>query len=290
VSTAQQFAPGLIQPPVDVEENRLYEDFNSSVRDADFVGVKIGDVNASAQPNSLTPSMERRTGEVIALQIEEGMYRAGEQMSVEINAANFQEVVGYQFTFEFDNSRLDFAGFESGVLEVTDKNFGFHMTSEGVITTSWNSMKAENVSEDEVLFVLNFTVRSDIRATDAFRLSDRVTKTEAYRMGGEVLDLDLIFTRDGQAITTDVFALYQNQPNPFNGQTIIGFVLPADMDAEMSIFDVTGRLIHVISGEYAAGYNEIRLLENDLPASGVYYYQLEAEGYSATKRMVLTGN
>ncbi|TVQ48663.1 MAG: T9SS C-terminal target domain-containing protein [Saprospirales bacterium] len=290
VSTDQQFAPGLIQPPANIEEDRVYEDFNASVRGADFVGVKIGDVNGSAQPNSLSPSIERRTGEVIALQIEEGMYRTGEQISVEINAANFHEIVGYQFTFEFDNSRLDFAGFESGVLEVTDNNFGFQMSSEGVITTSWNSMKAENASEDDVLFVLNFTVRSDIRATDAFRLSNRITKTEAYRMGGEILDMDLRFTRDGQIVERDVFALYQNQPNPFNGQTIIGFVLPADMEAEMSIFDVTGRLIYVISGEYAAGYNEIRLLENDLPASGVYYYQLEAEGYSATKRMVLTGN
>jgi len=290
VSTDQQFAPGMIHPPVDIEEDRLYEDFNGSIRDADFIGVKIGDVNGSAQPNSLTPSMERRTGEVIALQIEEGLYRSGDQISVEITAANFREVIGYQFTMEFDNSGLEFAGFESGVLEVTDNNFGFHMTSEGVITTSWNSMKSESVNDAEVLFVLNFAVRSDIRATDAFRLSDRVTRSEAYRKGGEIMEMDLIFTRDGQAITTDVFALYQNQPNPFNGQTIIGFVLPADMEAEMSIFDVTGRLIHVISGEYGAGYNEIRLLENDLPASGVYYYQLEVEGYSATKRMVLTGN
>jgi len=54
------------------------------------------------------------------------------------------------------------------------------------------------------------------------------------------------------------------------------------MDARVTVFDMTGRIIKIVKGEYEAGYNEIELLQQDLGTSGVLYYRLDAGDLSAT--------
>jgi hypothetical protein len=82
------------------------------------------------------------------------------------------------------------------------------------------------------------------------------------------------------------FALYQNEPNPFKAFTIIGFDLPEAMNGSITVYDVSGRVLKVIEGSYAKGYNEEKLVRKDIAASGVMYYQFDSEKYSATKKMI----
>jgi len=115
-------------------------------------------------------------------------------------------------------------------------------------------------------------------------MSDLVTPAEAYSADGEVMDVRLAFRgidEEGD------FALYQNKPNPWDGFTSIGFVLPQDADAVLTIYDVAGKEIYRTSGSYAAGYNSIVISQKELPNAGVMYYKLESGGYSASKKMVL---
>jgi hypothetical protein len=83
------------------------------------------------------------------------------------------------------------------------------------------------------------------------------------------------------------FALEQNQPNPFRNETVIGFTLPDAMPAHLSIFDVTGRLMKRVEGDFPQGYNQVTIDGDDLRSRGVLYYQLETRDYLATKKMVL---
>ena len=64
--------------------------------------------------------------------------------------------------------------------------------------------------------------------------------------------------------------------------TKVGFTLPEAMDAKLTVFDMTGRVIKIVEGAYEAGYNEIELLQQDLGTSGVLYYRLDAGDLSAT--------
>src|SRR5690606_15265416 len=82
------------------------------------------------------------------------------------------------------------------------------------------------------------------------------------------------------------FVLYQNRPNPFEGYTVIGFELPEDTNARLIIYDVTGKALQEIKGDYSRGYNEVIITPEQFPATGVLYYQLETDQYVATKRMV----
>ncbi len=84
-----------------------------------------------------------------------------------------------------------------------------------------------------------------------------------------------------------------NHPNPFNPQTIISFVLPSEMAVSLYVYDVSGRLVHVLVEDAMAprGRNEVIWKGRDqsgrqLP-SGTYFYRLETEGFVETKRMTL---
>jgi hypothetical protein len=59
------------------------------------------------------------------------------------------------------------------------------------------------------------------------------------------------------------------------------------MDASISIFDVSGKVVHHVTGSYKKGYNEVRVKEGDLPQRGVLFYRLESGDFNATKKMIL---
>ncbi|MBL7816318.1 MAG: T9SS type A sorting domain-containing protein [Saprospiraceae bacterium] len=83
------------------------------------------------------------------------------------------------------------------------------------------------------------------------------------------------------------FMLYQNQPNPVSNETIIGFNLPKDGSARLTITTIDGRVVKVINGEYKAGFNAISINKAELRVNGVFYYSLETAGQSASKKMVV---
>ncbi|MCB0285734.1 MAG: T9SS type A sorting domain-containing protein, partial [Calditrichaeota bacterium] len=83
------------------------------------------------------------------------------------------------------------------------------------------------------------------------------------------------------------YSLEQNYPNPFNPSTTIAFALPESQKISLKIFDITGKEIAtLISGDRPAGSYQITFDASNL-ASGIYFYQLNAGSFSATKRMML---
>jgi len=89
----------------------------------------------------------------------------------------------------------------------------------------------------------------------------------------------------GEGIRTP--ELYQNTPNPFSGETKIGFWLPESMTATLKIMDVTGKELYRVTGSYSGGNHLITLEAGSIPeVKGVLFYQLETKSGVINKRMV----
>jgi hypothetical protein len=102
------------------------------------------------------------------------------------------------------------------------------------------------------------------------------------------MDIALRFrSQTGTTIGNAGFELYQNRPNPFQDQTLIGFYLPEPCEATLSIFDETGRLLHTRTSDYGRGYNAVSVGKNLEGAKGVLYYKLDTPMGSAVRKMVL---
>ena len=83
------------------------------------------------------------------------------------------------------------------------------------------------------------------------------------------------------------FALYQNYPNPFNPSTIIKFALPVKTNLSLSVYNTLGeKVAEIFNGELEEGYHEMIFNASGL-SSGIYFYKIESENYSATKKLML---
>jgi hypothetical protein len=111
------------------------------------------------------------------------------------------------------------------------------------------------------------------------------TKKSEFQDGSKEIKIPLKLTA-GSIVDQNAIGLYQNYPNPFSFETAISFDLPTTMQASITIFNINGQVIKVISGEFSKGKNQL-IVKNDLFADGgVYYYQLNTDSFHSTKRMV----
>jgi len=95
-----------------------------------------------------------------------------------------------------------------------------------------------------------------------------------------------------QLVVRHVTDLAQNSPNPFNPKTVIGYSLQQAGPVNLRVFDVSGRLVKILaSGQLPAGNHTATwdgTNDRGRPvATGVYFYKLEADGKSFSKRMLL---
>jgi hypothetical protein len=83
------------------------------------------------------------------------------------------------------------------------------------------------------------------------------------------------------------YSLSQNYPNPLNPSTTIKFELPKASLVSLTVYDILGRVVSVLVNEgRGAGVHEVKFDGSSL-ASGVYFYRLQAENFTQTKRLLL---
>ena len=92
--------------------------------------------------------------------------------------------------------------------------------------------------------------------------------------------------------TPIAFAPIANYPNPFNSATVITFTLDADVEGVLTIYDVTGRRVRILTrGSLKAGNYALRWDglddEGRRVASGVYLAQLVTPKLRQSRRMTL---
>jgi hypothetical protein len=244
-------------------------DFNGTAN-GDFVAIKVGDVN-----NSALIDVQPRSNASFALNVEDMNVKAGNEYTVSFKATA-ADVEGFQVALSYRG--LELVDIVEGV--ATADHFGTKFTGEGVLLTSWNG----NAAEGE-LFSLVFRATQDVVLSEALSVSTRHLNAEAYNTAGEAMNVAINF--NSGAVAEASFELKQNTPNPFKGETVIGFNLAEASNATLTINDVTGRVLKVVRGDFAKGANQVSIDSKELPAAGVLYYTLTAGEYTATKKMII---
>lgn|GEM_PF-2261750 len=124
----------------------------------------------------------------------------------------------------------------------------------------------------------------------------RIVAHDSSRNPGEDVS-DALFsikstTSAGEVPEVVWFGLFQNYPNPFNPLTRIEFSVGRTSSVTLRVYDVSGKLVKTLiqrvvePGRHTAfwsGKDE----RGRAVASGVYTYRLEADGNTATRKMVL---
>jgi hypothetical protein len=129
-------------------------------------------------------------------------------------------------------------------------------------------------------YALNYTMLIPV-LTEAIKEQDAVIadlQTELAELHRSVSDLKA--DRAGQ--NTEGFRLEQNAPNPFSGNTVIRYAIPAGtLGATLSVYDLTGRMLR--SFTLSDGEGAVTINAGDL-SDGLYLYDLQVSGRQVLER------
>jgi hypothetical protein len=251
----------------------------TGIHHADFFGIKVGDVNNSVKANA-TSILPRSAG-LMELVMDERKITAGEVIEVPVYTAEAITIEGMQMSLDL-TSGLELTGVKAGLLDVTEENFGW--IQQRILTSSWNKAGGVELKPNAPLFTLVLKATQSTTLSKSVSMVSAPTNPEAYTLESDIMDVNLQF----RGVETEyTFELLQNEPNPFNGATQIGFVIPESGEAQLTLFDITGREIYnqVISAN--KGLNRVEVRKEQFSAQGIVYYQIQFQGYTATKKMLV---
>lgn len=239
-----------------------------------FVGMKVGDVNGSVSVNAKGSEVDNRN--LAAYSMSYDFIEDNEYVFIDIYGDNEEVLSGLQAGLSTLGGT--FVGVEPGVLSVDEGDF--YMNDE-IIKIAYASRSLDYVGEDEVLFTL--IVKKE-GAFGGLQLAAHSIAHEVYTGDYETKEIDLLLRSVADEYQ---FALGQNKPNPFTDQTNIHFVLPKDGEATLEIFDLNGKKFYSQTRYYQKGENIVEVYLEEVPASGIVYYQLTFGSHKATKKMVV---
>lgn len=136
-------------------------------------------------------------------------------------------------------------------------------------------------------------------SAQALRAQQRVQLIAQNVQGqNQIVTLRVVFSaptkveEQTSAHAPSAFELSQNYPNPFNPSTLIRFVLPQSGPARLAVYNILGHRVRtLVEGVQKAGEQRIMWDGRDddgaAVASGIYFYRLEAGGFTQTRRLTL---
>ena len=138
-----------------------------------------------------------------------------------------------------------------------------------------------------------------------FRITDKISNYTIYieqvpqgfindsivvHAGDTTANLNLRILTDVKQGNTNIpqnYSLLQNYPNPFNPSTYIKYQLAKSGFVSLKIYDILGNEVRTLVNETKnAGSYKVKFDGSDL-SSGIYFYQLKTNNYTATKKLML---
>ncbi len=143
--------------------------------------------------------------------------------------------------------------------------------------------------DSEKLFVFQKQGENWLPLPGSVNPDKNTIRTFTNKLGAFKLGYDSEFK--GSNILPTVYSLRQNYPNPFNPNTTIEYDLPEDSHVTLAIFNTLGQVIKVLhQGEQPSGKYQISWdgtnSSGQFVAAGIYVYQLAAENFSQTRKML----
>ena len=171
------------------------------------------------------------------------------------------------------------------VLELVFENTGDTLDT-AMSVTNFFLQHAEVLEYMEEVGVTQLDVSWDVFAEDGFDYSSSSNGPWSLTIdGGWALSVD-------NNTIPEVFALYNNYPNPFNPTTNIRYDIPEASDVRIDIYDLVGKKVKTLvskqhqPGRYKIQWNATNEFGSAV-ATGMYIYKIQAKDFVSVKKLLL---
>jgi hypothetical protein len=279
------------QIPFPFETARAY----SSVQQLsaqDFIGVKLGDVNDSWNPN-YAKALSENSLSIFMPQVHANQF---DTILVPVSVIDFNNISGFQYTIEWDPTVLQFIGAENQHLSFS---FGQTFLSQGKMAGLWSTENLNGLSlpDSSTVLELKFFVTGQNGTFSPIQFNSSVTNLEAY--DHELKELNILVTNGSihsglltsEETMSEYLIHFNCYPNPFSDFTVISFSINQAQFVNIEVFDVYGKKVNDLSGYYHAGQNKIEWdgsgTGGDKLSNGAYFCRIQTAGSSGTRKIVL---
>ena len=236
----------------------------------DFIGIKAGDVNGSADINGFkarTRSASRNINYIVN-SIGKDTYE------IALSSAEALDLMGLQFDLNLNGG--DIAELSSDVFTLNKGNYNISDENLKVVLSDHSGVAVGDDSN-----ILTITVNSKVEPSLTLTSND-YSNVVLADLSSDGVRLNRVFGEE--ELVTRVI---QNQPNPFSSQTTIEFILDKDQNVEFSFFNSAGQQVLRRASFFNKGANSLMISGDDLQSKGLIMYRMKTEDGVFTKKMIV---
>ncbi len=272
-----------IRDPWNYQEIDVIDFLDRDMMYENWIGIKIGDLSGdvtSSQEQAVT-----RRDKSIHIVVRDQSVKAGDVLSIAFSVEDRYKLRALQLGVQLEG--IIVRGIRSGSMDIKPGEMAIRDARFDGFSIVWDPEMPMEVGKE--LWIL------DIEVVQGGRLSEMIaldhSRTPAYVYFDDLIEgeITLNFVEDGSMPGAPLAKsiMYQNQPNPFTGKTLIQFELPEPGAVTFRFYTVGGKEIYHLSGDYGRGVNAIHI-SNDLLKgySGIIYYQMVYGQERHTRAMI----
>ncbi len=246
-----------------------------------WIAIKIGDVSGNASASSLEAS--GRKSSRAKLMTTDRAYRNGEVFTFNLSIPEIKPVLGAQYRISCKD--MEILTIESSTVSLNKGEYHFSNQYDGAaISLVWYDEKLQTTEPIEV--TVRAKAKRNLNLAEALKLDVKYNSV-VYDVRRNQYALELGFKSSQIDISEAALKLFQNQPNPFNGYTLIQFEVPEEGEVELSIVDAIGRRVYYEKAIYGKGLNAVNISRSNLGnVTGMLYYTVKYKNTILTKSMV----
>jgi len=244
----------------------------------DFIGIKIGDVNGTAQPNA-TQLLPRGSLTPFNLVADPQSYRAGDIINVPIRMSADQKLTGFQFTLNAEG--MEILNIIPGQVLVSEEHCAVFNDK---MTISWFDQNTVDISFDDVLFTIQLRATRSGNIGQTLSINSEITEAEIY-LANDVTFLPFLRVQDQH--DEDKLHIISCAPNPWKAETTINFILPESDEVSFTLVDISGRELYSTTKYFKSGHHQYQLRASDFQAKGMVLFEIKTSKHTDVIKLIV---
>jgi hypothetical protein len=266
--------------PFDAPRSQTIEELVTDKDKLDFVAIKIGDINNTAQYSALQATAQNRTAPLNITLIDQA-YTAGNTFKVNLQVNEELEATGLQVAIDISKINAILKEIIVGGKTLGKENYTIE---DGTLKLSYASENTFAIKSGANAITLTFEATGSGHTKEISLQHDAMT-AEWYDADYSSREISLETRTTPEAGLTNTM---QVSPNPWSENLIVKFNSASESKAQVKVLDNTGKLIYKTQVHTTEGTNHFTLTADKLEnVPGIYFLQVENAGHINTSKIIL---
>lgn len=252
--------------------------YNATNSNIDFFAYKPGDVQEDCAPNS-APVVRS----VVGMIGEDRAIEKGQIYELDLHLKDLSTLRALQSVLNYDANVIK-------PLEVIFSDAISNGLTAGVVQDDQIKLGAAtsfagDITAEDAVITIRYEAVQDAKSIRSALQVARDANSMVTDGAKESYNLDLFF--NSSALSAATLEVYGSAPNPFSTTTNINFAISTSDQVQLTVTDVTGKVVFEQSAAFDAGQHQFNLSADQLGASGVLIYTITTSDMKYTDKLLL---